>query len=206
MNEFINAPENYQEVLYWKLTTNTKVLIAVNILSIPLLIIAVVLFFGWAVLWRPDASELFGGSSGLATILGIILVLVLHELTHGLAMQRYGAKPQYGILWTGLMFYATSPGYAFRRNNYLVIALAPLVAISILSLILLTLPLGGGAIAAIAFCAAINAAGAVGDMWITGIVLRYPPHAYIVDEKDGMRVLMPINEQKTATNNGNPAA
>ncbi len=193
MTAFTNAPENYEEVLYWKLTTNTKVLIAVNILSVPLLIIACVLFFGWASLWRPLSSAITG-SRGLLTVLGIIVVLVLHELTHGLAMQRYGAKPKYGVLWTGLMFYATSPGYAFRRNDYLVVALAPLVVLSFLSFILLALPIGIGAVIPIAICAAINAAGAIGDMWITGIVLRYPPHAYIVDEKDGMRVLMPLKE------------
>jgi hypothetical protein len=37
----------------------------------------------------------------------------------------------------------------------------------------------------------INASGAVGDLWITMIVLRYPTIAYIMDERDGIRVFLP---------------
>jgi hypothetical protein len=33
----------------------------------------------------------------------------------------------------------------------------------------------------LAFCGAINASGAVGDLWITMIVLRYAATAYVVD-------------------------
>jgi hypothetical protein len=36
-----------------------------------------------------------------------------------------------------------------------------------------------------------NASGAVGDLWITRIVLQYPDSAYIMDERDGMRVFLP---------------
>lgn len=39
--------------------------------------------------------------------------------------------------------------------------------------------------------ATINGGAAIGDLWITAIVLRYPAHAYIVDERDGMRVFLP---------------
>lgn len=194
MTEFTNAPENYHEVLYWRLTHNKKALVAINILGIPLLIGTGFLFFTWVNLWHPAISGDVNLRGGLGIILGIVLVVVLHELAHGLAMQQYGAKPKYGILWTGLAFYATAPGYAFRRNNYLVVALVPLVSLSLLSLMVLALPLSGIAITMIAICATVNAAGAIGDLWITGIVLRYPPHAYVVDEKDGMRVLMPANE------------
>ncbi|MBN2004497.1 MAG: DUF3267 domain-containing protein [Anaerolineae bacterium] len=193
MAEFTNAPENYAEVLYWRLTHNKQALLIINILGIPLLIVTGFLFTAWANLWHSSISGNVNMRIGLGIILSIIAVVVLHELTHGLAMQRFGAKPKYGILWTGLAFYATAPGYAFRRNNYLVIALAPLVALSVLSCILLALPQNGAFVAMIVVFATVNAAGAIGDLWITGIVLRYPPQAYIVDEKDGIRVLMPAN-------------
>jgi hypothetical protein len=42
----------------------------------------------------------------------------------------------------------------------------------------------------LAIAGIINATGAIGDLWITGIVLRYPDTAYIIDEKDGVRVLL----------------
>jgi hypothetical protein len=35
-----------------------------------------------------------------------------------------------------------------------------------------------------------NAAGAVGDVWMSLIALRYPRSTWIVDERDGMRVFV----------------
>ena len=43
-------------------------------------------------------------------------------------------------------------------------------------------------VALLGICGVINASGAIGDMWITAIVLRYPITAYVMDERDGVRV------------------
>ena len=48
-----------------------------------------------------------------------------------------------------------------------------------------------GAAATVNLGAAFNAAGAIGDVWISTIVLRYAPTAWIVDERDGIRVYLP---------------
>jgi hypothetical protein len=122
------------------------------------------------------------------SIVGVVLTLVLHELTHGLTMQMFGASPKYGIIWKGLMLYATSPGYAYRRNNYVVISLAPFVFISALVILGMWILQGTAWVALLAICGVVNASGAVGDMWITTIVLRYAATAYVVDERDGIRV------------------
>jgi len=127
---------------------------------------------------------------GLA-LAGVLLTLVLHELTHGLTMQMFGARPKYGIIWKGLMLYATSPGYAYRRNNYVVIALAPFVFLSILAVLGMWLLQGTLWIALLGICGSLNAAGAIGDMWMTMIVLRYPATTYVMDERDGIRVFLP---------------
>jgi hypothetical protein len=37
---------------------------------------------------------------------------------------------------------------------------------------------------------------AIGDLWIIAITLGYPPHAYVIDEKDGIRILLPNSEGK----------
>jgi hypothetical protein len=44
--------------------------------------------------------------------------------------------------------------------------------------------------ALLALSATVNGCGAIGDMWIVSRVLRYPKTAYVVDERDGFRVLM----------------
>ena len=185
-------PNDYQEVLYWTLTGKPMRVIAMNILGIFLFVI-----FGWIFSWLAfNLGKLPSGEIrislsmiGLA-LAGVLLTLVLQELTHGLAMQMFGAKPKYGILWQG-MLYATSPGYAYHRNNYVVTALAPFVFLSILFVLGMWLLQGTLWVALLGICGIFNAAGAIGDMWITTIVLRYPATALVMDERDGMRVFLP---------------
>jgi len=124
-------------------------------------------------------------------IAGILITSILHELTHGLVMQMFGASPKYGIIWKGLMLYATSSGYAYRRNNYVVIALAPFILISSLVILGMWILQGTAWVVLLAICGVVNASGAVGDMWITMIVLRYAAIAYVMDERDGIGVFLP---------------
>jgi hypothetical protein len=53
------------------------------------------------------------------------------------------------------------------------------------------LPIGSLLAVVLAFAAALNTAGAIGDVWIASITRRYPACAYVVDEKDGMRIFLP---------------
>jgi hypothetical protein len=94
-------------------------------------------------------------------------------------------------MWSKMMFYATSPGFAYPRGKFITVALAPLVVVSLLAILAMALLAGTAWVALLAFVATFNAAGAVGDMWIAAVVLRYPSHAYVVDEKDGMRIFLP---------------
>ena len=41
-----------------------------------------------------------------------------------------------------------------------------------------------------AACASLNAAGASGDVWMALVVARYPARAYVIDERDGMRIFV----------------
>jgi len=184
-------PENYQEVLSWKVTGKPLRVIVLNIAGVILFGIFGMIFSSIAIhvgKLPSDGNLQFGlGEMGLA-IAGIVVTFVLHELTHGLVMQLFGAKPKYGIIWKGLMLYATSPGYAYRRNNYVVIALAPFLFISALVILGMWILQGTAWVALLVICGVVNASGAVGDMWITMIVLRYAATAYVMDERDGIRV------------------
>ena len=184
-------PDNYQEVLSWKMTGKPMRVIVLNILGIFLFVIFGTIFSGLAIsVGKLPAGVNFMlglGEMGLA-VAGIVLAFILHELTHGLVMQMFGASPKYGIIWKGLMLYATSPGYAYRRNNYVVIALAPFVFISVLVVLGMWILQGTAWVVLLAVCGVLNASGAIGDMWITTIVLRYAATAYVMDERDGIRV------------------
>jgi hypothetical protein len=187
-------PDDYQEVLSWKVTGKPMRVLALNIFGVLLFIIFGVIFSSIAIRVGRMPSEgnfrLGLGEMGLA-VAGIVVTFILHELTHGLVMQMFGARPKYGIIWKGLMLYATSPGYAYRRNSYVVIALAPFVFISTLVVLGMWLLQGTSWVALLAICGIVNASGAVGDMWITMIVLRYVNTAHVMDERDGIRVFLP---------------
>ena len=188
-----SLPTDYEEVLYWRVTGKPTRVIILQIVALISLVIFGFVFLGLAVsLGKLPTQFAFGLSEIGAVLLGVLLAMGLHELTHGLTMQLFGAKPKYGILWKGLMLYATSPGYAYPRNNFIVIALAPLVVISTLVIIGMWLLQGTLLVPLLALCGIFNASGAVGDMWMTMIVLRYPATAYVMDERDGLRIFLPI--------------
>jgi hypothetical protein len=80
----------------------------------------------------------------------------------------------------------------YHRNNYVVITLAPFVFLSILVVLGMWLLQGTLWVALLGICGIVNASGAIpGDMWITMIVLRYAATAYVMDERDGIRVFLP---------------
>jgi hypothetical protein len=185
-------PPGYREVLYWKITAETSRIVQLQLIGLPLFAAACLLFFGLAfLLGSNQAIFRVNGWVALVTLAGSILILAIHELVHGVTMRAFGARPRYGILWKEAMLYATTPGFAFRRDQYLSVALAPLVSLNLLSALGLLLLAGTAWVLPLVVCAAINAGGAIGDLWITRVVLRYPPGAYIMDEIDGVRIFLP---------------
>lgn len=187
------VPPGYGEALYWKLTTSRSRVLLVNLLALVSLVPWGALFFWVAVSagWLPASIDFGAWQLLLALILATVVVLVLHELLHGATMALFGARPQYGVILNRGMFYATAPGFAFPRNRYLIVALTPLVVLSLLAILLMALLAGSPWVSVVILAATLNASGAAGDLWISAVVLRYPSSAYIIDEKDGMRVFLP---------------
>lgn len=123
---------------------------------------------------------------GLLSLALIFGVIVVHELIHGAAMKRYGGDPEYGYGVAQFVLpyaYATSDE-SFTRNQFIVIALAPLVLLTgvLFSIAvyfqwsLLLLPL------------ALNVGGAIGDLWMTRLLLRYPDTIYVVDKTTELEI------------------
>jgi hypothetical protein len=190
-------PEGYDQVLHWTMPSHSM---GLQLLALPLSIVAGVAFFGLAItLGRLPFDSEGGVLWDITLLLGVLLTFILHELTHGLAMRICGARTRYGILLKPLILYATSPGYAFRHNAYVVITLAPLIGLSGLAILGMVIEAGTSWVALFALCATINTCGAIGDLWFTKMLLRYPGSAYIVDEQGGFRVFLP---KKTLTLDG----
>lgn len=182
----------YQQILYWTVGDKLSRLIIFSIiLAAPIGFAFFVIAFRFG-----DIPRTF--SFGLVELgilaLGYLAMIALHEGIHGFTMRLFRARPQYGVLWKQFMFYATAPGYGFRRNSYITVALAPLLGISLLAILGILLLQGTAWVVFFMLLAIFNGIGSAGDIWLVSIALRFPRTVYIVDERDGLRV---IKEKKT---------
>jgi len=183
-------PPNYREVHYMSVNEH-GVLLWLNVLSLIPLVISGLLVFGALLVYHEEMgaplviSVLPDDIPSLAGVALMLAVLPLHEWIHGLVIQRCGHKPRYGVKL--FVLFATSDGALFRRDEFIRVAMAPLAVISTAgALIMLFLPLG---IARwIALAVIVNAAGAIGDLWMTMVALRYDRSSLIRDEEDSMRI------------------
>jgi hypothetical protein len=118
------------------------------------------------------------------TIIVTLIMLSVHELCHGLAFQALGARPRYGVNLRKFVAYASADGYFVTRDAYIIVALAPLVVISILTVLCLMLT-GGGLRFIVALLGAANAGGAIGDLWFVLVCRRYPRDLLVRDFGEG---------------------
>jgi hypothetical protein len=182
-------PPDYHEVQHLVLLDQRKLLL-INLLAFVPLATALVFMTGW---WGL-VVRLRGAKPGgvdlpwwFWVVLVVILVIPAHEGLHGLGILWAGHKPRFGMMLSKGAFYATADNALFRRNEFLVVALLPLVGITLIGMAFVyLLPDTIGYYAALAVI--LNAGSAIGDLWMTAVALRYPPHALVRDEMDSMRV------------------
>lgn len=186
------VPAGYAEVLYWRLTEDRVQLVRINLLALPLAAVSAPLFLGLARgLGRAGLEALTDWTHYLALAAGLVATLILHEAAHGLVMAACGARPEFGVKLEAGALYATAPGYAFTRNQYLAVIFAPLAGLSGLAVLGMAVWPGTAGVPILALGAVANAMGACGDVYMGWRVGRYPPAAYVIDEADGMRVFLP---------------
>lgn len=118
-------------------------------------------------------------------IVAYVIILPLHEAVHGLVIALLGGIPYFGAKLP-LALFCGAKNQLFRRNQYLMVALAPLVVISLTAIMLTLL---APVAASYVFLATVgNFSGAAGDVWTTARVLRLPPGVLIEDTADGYQV------------------
>ncbi|GAB4511383.1 MAG: DUF3267 domain-containing protein [Anaerolineae bacterium] len=191
-------PENYREAYHLTITDSAQ-LLWLNILSLALLVPFVFLMFWWAGM----VQDLRGANESAAALPDVliwflvIMVLPLHELIHGVVIQAVGHRPRYGMKLTRVgpiklpyVLYATADGAYFTRWQFVAVAMAPAVVITLLGMLLVYL-LPDALALPVAAAVVINGSGAVGDVWMTWVVLRYTPEALVKDEADSIRVYVP---------------
>lgn len=192
-----DMPTGYQEVGFLHLTGKREFLF-LNMLGVLFLVLSAPLFFGWLVFYQgvmgaPFVLETLPQTIGpLAAIGIIILMILLHELAHGLMINFWGHQTRYGIKPLKGVVYATADGALFWRNQYVAVALAPLVSLSLL-VVMVSLFVSAEVALWLLLAGVLNASGAAGDVWMTVVAFRYPAYALMQDEEDGMRIFLPVS-------------
>ncbi len=121
----------------------------------------------------------------LLNCLSYVVILPLHEVIHGLAFAFWGGKPYYGARLP-FVLYCSTKGQLFRRNQYLVVGLAPLVVITLAGIVFTLL---APALAAYTLFGTIgNFSGAAGDVWMALRLLRQPDSVLAEDTEVGYRL------------------
>jgi uncharacterized membrane protein YhdT len=183
-------PENAVLVYSLDLKRNKGVMWGMNLASLPLLFLFGWLFVAYVRLIRPGIlaegiSFSFNPIYVVISLVGVFAVMiVVHELFHGLFFWIFTRRrPKFGL--RGWYAFASAPGWYFPPRQYLVVGLAPFVALSVIGMVLLAV-LPAGAIVLTLFAVILNAASSVGDLWIIFRLLLERRPVVVEDEGDGM--------------------
>ena len=191
-----DLPENYVEVLEWRLIGFGRYML-LNLVALVPMALAIVWMAGWLILLSALRDTPVNTGNGSAPLwLGfivIVAVLPLHEWLHGIGIAWAGHKPRYGMKAKSLVLYATADNALFWRNHFIVIALLPLLGITLLGMLWTGVVSDGVLVYSGVLAVVLNAAAAVGDLWMVGLVLRYPMSALVRDEADGIRVYVQMS-------------
>lgn len=142
----------------------------------------------WSLWW--EHLDIPYGFAGIGLLIGVVVVtIVLHEGLHGLLFRLWSEKVKFGCRTTvfGPVFYATSPGSFFTRNQMVLIALAP-QALTILALIGLYTTTVEWVQFVFASAAALNLCGGCGDIATILLLSKYPRTVLVEDKLDGVAI------------------
>lgn len=182
-------PPGYQPGGTLDLAKNKVALIGLNIAGLGSFFL-----FGWVSLritlaLRPDLTSFSVGGNGILWLaLGLLAItvvqVVVHELIHGLFFWLFTReRPRFGF--KGAYAYAAAPDWYLPRNQHMVVGLAPLVVITLLGFLFVSI-VPGWAIPGLLFAIVSNAAGAVGDIAVVTWLLFQPRATLVRDVGDAI--------------------
>ena len=187
-------PSNFHPIGTFDLKNNPQALLRLNILGFVLFAISAGVFWYALQAIRPNETQ-FGLTIGFSNLTGIIqgflaviavtaAMIVLHEAAHGLFFWLFTrSRPKFAF--RGFYAYASAPTWYIPKGQYLVVALAPLVLLSLLGVALMAILPAEGFTLLLLFLVS-NASGAIGDLWVVGWLLRQPAPCYALDQGDAV--------------------
>lgn len=180
----IMLPENYEERGTLDLKKDKKSGLAIQLLFGSIVVLMVVLA-RW--LEFPVDSSWNTAVSILVTVGMAIAYIMVHELTHGIAIRLFsGVRADYFFRFP---FVCTGSKAFFNKASFISIALAP-VALWGIVLILLLLVLPSDYFLSMYILIGLNFAGSAGDYVQTYMISKLPPSALIQDDGKQSRVFL----------------
>jgi hypothetical protein len=125
----------------------------------------------------------------LYLLIDFTLLIFLHEGVHGICFWLITGKRPIFAIGPGYA-YAAAPGVYLMKRPYLVTALSPLVILTIVGM-MAVLIIPEGLIFHAALIVVMNIAGAVGDLWVAGMLLSKSEPLLIQDSGDKVVVFQP---------------
>ena len=190
-------PEGYALSRTIDLIKDLKLLLILSAASLGLFLVSWVGLAWLLRLLRPDfttgASFEFtpSGTGGillpLLVLLGVIFVMVvLHEAIHGVCFWLFtGGRVKFAF--KGAYAYAAAPDWFLHKRPYMLVSMAPLVLITVLGLMALWWAPPGW-IAPLMLLIAMNASGAIGDIYVFFLLTKMPEDALVQDFGELMKL------------------
>jgi hypothetical protein len=193
-------PSNYHHQKTLDLS-NSRIVLWLNLAAIPLLFL-----FGWFfgrvfILFRsinPFPNGFWGVVTTfsiwdlIALIFSIIIMLVFHELIHGLFFWLFTHERPKFALKSGYAF-AAAPEWYLPKFQYIIVGLSPFVLISIICIVLVTF-MPSQTVPYLLVIATFNAAGALGDMIVVAWVFWQSNTILMRDQGDIFSSFAPDKE------------
>jgi hypothetical protein len=118
----------------------------------------------------------------VAILLTILIMLVLHELTHGIFFWLFTHEPPRFSLKAGYAF-AAAPEWYLPRLQYILVGISPFLIITTAAMVLIRF-VSPSLMIFMLLIATFNAAGSIGDLIVVAWILRQPMKILIKDEGD----------------------
>ena len=191
-------PEGYDLSRTLDLIKDRKLLLVLSAASLGLFLVCWVALAWLLRLLRPDLAldsasfEFTPSDTGgillpLLVLLGVIFVMVvLHEAIHGLCFWLFtGGSVKFAF--KGAYAYAAAPDWYLYKHPYMVVSLAPLVLITVLGLVALWWAPPGWTVP-LMLLIAMNASGAIGDIYVFILLTKMPEDALVQDFGELMKL------------------
>lgn len=186
---FLHLPDGYRLFREIRLEKDRKA--QIFMITGQLVLMAVMIYLGFrrcspAVIFSQEGFQIALRLAAMAV--GLFVYIIGHEWVHGVFIRIFSGEPAAFGFRKG-MAYAASKAY-FSKWPYVIIALAPLIVWGVL-LGFLTGDVGEQGFWYIYAVQIFNVAGAVGDIYVSIVVLGMPKNVLVIDEGTAMKFFVP---------------